>query len=139
MSASAHNILSLDVGSVRIGVARVNMVAKLPQVLPTLANNEQFAQNLTEIIAEYEIDHILVGLPRNMEGAETAQTAYVRQFCQDVIGPLGVPYEYIDETLTSVVATQELESKGAEIQKGDVDGQAAAILLNDYIESHEIQ
>lgn len=139
MSASAHNILALDVGSVRIGVARVNMVAKLPQVLPTLANNERFAQNLSEIIAEYEIDNILVGLPRNMEGAETAQTAYVRQFCQDVLDPLGVPYEYIDETLTSVVATQELESKGAAIQKGDVDAQAAAILLNDYIESHEIQ
>lgn len=138
MSASAHNILALDVGSVRIGVARVNTVAKIPHILPTLANNAQFLGSLQAIIAEYEIDHILVGLPRNMDGEETAQTAYVREFSARVLSGLSVPYEFIDETLTSVVATDQLEGQGAVIQKGDVDGQAAAILLQDYIESHEI-
>lgn len=138
MSASAHNILALDIGSVRIGVARVNTVAKIPHILPTLANNDQFLGSLQAIIAEYEIGHILVGLPRNMDGEETAQTAYVREFSARVLSDLSVPYEFIDETLTSVVAIDQLEGQGVAVQKGDVDGQAAAILLQDYIESHEI-
>lgn len=138
MSALARNILALDIGSVRIGVARVNTVAKIPEILPTLANNEVFEDKIQAIVAEYEISLIIVGLPRSMEGLETAQTAYVRDFCAQRLQHLGVPIELQDETLTSVVATEQLDSQGIVAKKGDVDGQAAAILLNDYIEAHEV-
>jgi putative Holliday junction resolvase len=135
---SARNILALDVGSVRIGVARVNTVARIPEVLPTLANNEKTIDALNGLIREYEISLIVVGLPRSMEGTETAQTQYVRTFCEQKLGGLGVPIELQDETLTSVVAIEQLENEGVIAKKGDIDGRAAAILVNDYIESHEI-
>lgn len=135
---SARNILALDVGSVRIGVARVNTVAKIPEVLPTLLNNENFDTALKKIITEYEINVLVVGLPRNMQGAETAQTQYVREFCEKHIDGLGLPVVMQDETLTSVVATEQLEHEGFKVQKGDIDGRAAAILVNDYIENHEV-
>ncbi len=135
---SARNILALDVGTVRIGVARVNTVARIPEVLPTLANNDMFVDSLKKNIIEYEISLIVVGLPRSMEGTETAQTQYVRQFCTEKLEQLGVPIELQDETLTSVVAIEQLENEGFKTQKGDIDGRAAAILVNDYIENHEV-
>lgn len=135
---SARNILALDVGSVRIGVARVNTVAKIPEVLPTISNNESTIEVLQKLIAEYEISLIVVGLPRSMEGAETAQTQYVRQFCDEKLKGLGLPIELQDETLTSVVAIEQLEHEGVITKKGDIDGRAAAILVNDYIENHEV-
>lgn len=140
MSAQlARNVLGLDIGTVRIGVARINTVARIPEVLPTLANNEQFVQNVKGILTEYEISLIVVGLPRSMEGTETAQTQYVRNFCQTSLAELGVPYVFQDETLTSVVATEQLESTGTTTSKGDVDARAAAIIVSDYIETHEVQ
>lgn len=136
---SASNILGLDIGTVRIGVARVNTVAKIPEVLPTLANNENTVNALRKLINDYEISTVVVGLPRSMEGLETAQTQYVRQYCSEKLIELGVPIKLQDETLTSVVATEQLEREGAITQKGDIDGRAAAILVNDYMENHEIQ
>jgi putative Holliday junction resolvase len=135
---SARNILALDVGTVRIGVARVNTVARIPEVLPTLANNDNFVDALKKVLTEYEISLLVVGLPRSMEGTETAQTQYVRDFCDEKLQGLGIPIELQDETLTSVVAIEQLENEGFKTQKGDIDGRAAAILVNDYIENHEV-
>lgn len=138
MSATARNILALDVGTVRIGVARVNTVARIPEVLATLANDDDFVSALQKLIVEHEISLIVVGLPRSMEGTETAQTQYVRDFCKEKLSALSVPIELQDETLTSVAALEQFENEGFVAQKGDVDGRAAAILVNDYIESHEV-
>ena len=135
---SARNILALDVGTVRIGVARVNTVARIPEVLPTLLNTENFDSELKKVITEHDISLIVVGLPRNMQGDETAQTQYVRDFCKAHLDELGLPIVLQDETLTSVVATEQLENEGFKAQKGDIDGRAAAILVNDYIENHEV-
>jgi putative Holliday junction resolvase len=135
---SARNILALDIGSVRIGVARVNTVARIPEVLPTISNNENTVEVLQKLITDYEISLIVVGLPRSMEGTETAQSNYVRIFCDEKLRGFGLPIELQDETLTSVVAIEQLEYEGALSKKGDIDGRAAAILVNDYIENHEV-
>lgn len=131
----ANNILALDIGTVRIGVARVNAVAKIPEMLPTLSNDTSFLDKLIWLIAEYQIDTLVVGLPRNMSGEETAQTTYVRNFCAEKLEDLGIPVNFQDETLSSVAAEEYLQSQGIGGNKGDVDAAAAAIIVQDYLGS----
>lgn len=127
------NLLALDVGEKRIGVARVSMLARLPEPLPALSNDNSTRASLLALLDEYDIDHLIVGLPRNMQGEETAQSAIVRTFCANIVADIGIPYSYRDETLTSVVATERL---GEDLRDGRVDSEAARLLLEDYVESN---
>ena len=65
------SLMGLDIGLKRIGVARVNLDVKLPEALGTFANDQAFSAKLKELINEYQIDTLVVGLPRNMDGQET--------------------------------------------------------------------
>ena len=126
-----NNALGLDIGEKRIGVARVNMIARIPEPLVALANDDTFQSKLQQIIAEYEPDALIVGLPRNLNGEETPQTNYVKAFSQQNLTQYNVPILFQDETLSSVEAKTRL---GGNLQpKGLVDAQAAAIILEDYI------
>lgn len=128
---SATNVLGLDVGEKRIGVARVNVVVKLPEPLQTLPNDKNFIKSLKKLINEYQIDTIVVGLPRNMSGQETAQTQYVRQFAKDNLSSLGLTIIFQDETLSSVTAENHINSHKK--FKYDIDSTSAAIILGDFI------
>jgi putative holliday junction resolvase len=128
----ATNLLGLDIGEKRIGVARVNLVAKLPQPLNILKNDNQLLANLTDLITEYEIDGLIVGLPRNLQGLETAQSRYVKEFTARVLSKLNLPITYFDETLSSVAAEERI---GSNNPKEAIDAQAACIILEDYLES----
>lgn len=128
-----NNALGLDIGDARIGVARINSIAQIPEPLTTLLNDETFVTQLAGLIDEHSIDLIVYGIPRNMSGEETQQTAKTRllvsklqqEFCQ-------IPFEGQDETLTSVDAVAVLKTG----IKGDKDSAAAAYILQDYAGSH---
>jgi putative holliday junction resolvase len=135
MHRNYNNVLALDVGERRIGLARVNMQVKLPCGLNTLANDEDFVAKLKSFISEYSIEAIVVGLPRNLKGEETAQSKYVREFTNQSLKPLDVPIIFQDETLTSKEAEYRLSGKIN--QKADIDREAAIIILEDYIKGPE--
>lgn len=126
------NILALDIGEKRIGVARANSIARLPQALTTLANDEQFESKLAEIIRQEDIGILVVGLPRNLHGGLTAQSEYVQVFCQQRLNNVGVPVVYQDETLTSVAAEEALGQR-AQQDKSLIDAEAARLILQDYL------
>jgi len=129
---SANNVLGLDIGQKRIGIARANTVAKIPEALCTLQNDDYFTDKLTNLITEYEIDELIVGLPRNMSGQETQQSEYIRRFVDEVITPIGKPILFVDETLSTVVAQARLND--AKNSKG-IDAMAATIILEDYLKT----
>lgn len=127
-----NNALGIDVGEKRIGIARVNSVAKLPEPLATIKNDASFTRNLNSLITKHGIDLLVVGLPRNMYGQETAQTQTVRQFVNDVIKKhTNLQVYYQDETLTSVAAESTNSTKV--IEKFGVDALAAVEILNGFI------
>lgn len=128
------NILGLDVGHKRVGVARVNTIARLPEPLAALANDTNLQLNLKQLADDYSIDLIVVGLPRSMNGTETAQSAAVRAFCASTLDQIGVPYVYQDETLTTVVAEDRLGAYNR--QSGELDSAAAGVILEDYLAEH---
>ena len=130
---ATSNLLGLDVGESKIGVARVHLIAKIPQRLVTLKNDGNFVPELKKIIGEYSIDEIVVGLPRNLSGDETKQSQSVRSFVESAIIPLGLPVNYQDETLSSKYAEERL--KGNIYKKTDIDAEAAVIILEDYLKT----
>jgi len=130
---AVNSVLGLDVGEKRIGVARVHLIARIPEALGALSNDETFSGALQALINEYQPDILVVGLPRSLEGNETAQTAYVRAFCDEKLVAYGLPVLFQDETLSSRVAEDRL--KGKAHTKGDIDAQAAVVILEDYLQT----
>jgi len=133
---SPTNLLGLDIGEKRIGVARANIVARLPEPLITLNNDENFRGLLKGIIEQHDIDTIVVGLPRNLDGRETKQSKYVRDFVNSKLQKIGPAMTYQDETLSTVEALERIK-----LQKkptNNVDSLAAAVILEDYLNSGEV-
>ena len=126
-----NNVLGLDIGESKTGVARVNMIAKIPQPVATLKNDNNFISEITKIIKAESIDTLVVGLPRNMRGEETAQTKYVRDYVGDHLSSLNLPIVFQDETLSSKAAEARL---GNGYKKTDIDAMAAVVILEDYLE-----
>lgn len=128
------NALGLDIGDKRIGVARINSVARLPEPLVTLENNENFVLELKNIIDKESVDLLIVGLPRNMDGGETQQTETVKEFVEVVLRPnINLPIIFYDETLSSV----EAEKYPAVVkQKMGLDAIAASEILKYFDEGN---
>ncbi len=126
-------ILALDVGERKIGVARANPIARIAEPLTTLTNTPEFFSQLQALISEHEVTELVVGLPRGLEGQETAQTAYVRSFVDELGSTLRIPVHFQDEALTSVNAKQILDAKKKQYTKEDIDAVAATLILDDYL------
>ena len=125
-------IMALDVGSKRIGVAIANSVARLPRPLTTLDAEVDALGQLAALIASQGVNTLVVGLPRGLEGQETSQTATVRSFV-DGLAQFGLPVYFQDEALTSRKAEAELAARGKAYNKGDVDALAATYILEDFL------
>lgn len=128
-------MLALDVGDRRIGVAVAQSVARLPRPLTTLNNDEKFEASLQAIIDQEGIGTIVVGLPRNLHGQDTAQTKTARAFAKQLEEKFNLPVVLQDEAGTSRQAETELKARGKPYAKADIDAWAAAIILEDYLNS----
>ena len=136
MAQTPNNYLALDVGSKRIGVALASSVARMPHPLVTLDAESDVYIRLRQIISAESIGHLVVGLPRGLDGHDTEQTTAVRAFVSE-LEPLGLPIYLQDEALTSVKAKAELHERGGRYAKGDVDALAATYILEDFLAGQE--
>lgn len=98
----------------------------------TLEVDGSEVREIAELVVREEIDTIVVGFPRNQQGEATAQSASVQAFA-DRLGDMAT-IVFQDESLTSVMAENRLKSRHKQYQKGDIDKEAAAIILQDYLE-----
>jgi len=132
-------ILALDHGTVRIGVAvsdELKMIASPLEFIPA-EPFAKFLERLKEIIREKEVDLILIGMPRNMNGSYGPAALKVQEFVAVLKDALTIPIKTWDERLTSAQANRFLiegEVRRAE-RKQKVDKAAAAILLQSYLDS----
>jgi putative holliday junction resolvase len=130
----ARVYVSLDVGERRIGLARGDSIGRIAQPLRALVVDGHEGDYLRSIIAEEGAQELVVGLPRNMAGQPTNQTAYVQAVAKNVLAPLGLPLHWQDESLTSVMAEERLIGRNKPYTKGDVDAEAASIILQDFLD-----
>ncbi len=125
--------LALDVGEKRIGVAVADAAVKIAVPMETIEVDGSELEAIAKYIAREEADVVVVGYPRNQSGDPTAQTGYVEEFVKkiEVFAPNIV---FQDESLTSVIAENQLQASGRPYSKADIDAHAAALILQDYLE-----
>lgn len=132
-------ILALDHGSKRIGVAvsdELKLIAQPLEYIPA----EPFADflaRLKQLLREKEVDLILLGLPRNMNGSYGPAALKVQEFGAALKTAVTVPIKFWDERLTSAQANRFLLEGNVRRQKRKekVDKMAAALLLQNYLDS----
>ena len=132
------NLMCLDVGTRRIGIALADSAVKIAVPFTTVETDDDSKTEIDEIskiIAREEIDILVVGLPRNLSGEETAQSAYTKEVASQ-FEMLVDKIVFQDESLTSIQAENLLKSYKKPYSKGDIDMNAAAIILQDYLEEN---
>lgn len=132
-------ILALDHGTRRIGIAVSDEMKMIASPLEYI-HAEPFANflsRLREILEEKEVELILVGMPRNMDGSYGPATLKVQEFVAALKETITIPIKTLDERLTTVQAQRFLIQGNVrrDKRKEKVDKTAAAILLQSYLDS----
>ena len=132
-------ILALDHGSRRIGIAisdEMQMIATPLEFIPASPLTEVVG-HLKRLVTEKQVQLLLIGMPRNMEGTYGPAAEKVREFVATLKDALPVPIKTWDERLTSAQANRFLIQANVRRakRKEKVDKTAAAILLQSYLDS----
>jgi putative Holliday junction resolvase len=133
--------IGVDVGSVRVGVARSDPDGVLAVPVTTLARPKAVAAGrpdltgLVQLVVDYEPVELIIGLPVGLDGGEGPAAAAVRVYADDLVGMLterglGVPVRLVDERMTTAEATRGLQAAGRNSRQGrSVIDQAAAVII----------
>ena len=131
-------ILAIDPGTKRIGLAisdELGVIAQPLEFVPAVPF-DKFLERLKHLIREREVEMLLVGMPRNMDGSYGPAALKVQEFVAVLNETLTTPIKTWDERLTSAQANRFLIEGGVRRQKRKekVDQTAAAILLQSYLD-----
>jgi putative Holliday junction resolvase len=133
-------VLAIDLGEKRIGLAisdETRTIATGYEVLSRKSRREDFERYL-EIIAEQDINLIVMGLPITLGGVEGQRAAWVRDYSAELQENIPVPLEYWDERFSTKQAEASLHARGKRGKKmrERLDAVAAAFILQDYLDAH---
>jgi putative Holliday junction resolvase len=132
-------VLAIDHGTKRIGLAISDELGIVANPLELLSAEPfaQFLSRLKEIIVEKQVELVLLGMPRNMDGSYGPAALKVQEFAAVLRDSIVVPVETWDERLTSVQANRFLTQADVsrKARKDKVDKTAAAILLQSYLDN----
>ena len=124
--ASPLSFLAFDFGTKRVGVATGNTLTRQPQPLRTIAaEGEARFEAIGKLIAEWQPNALVVGVPFHPDGAAHDNTDRARRFARQLHGRFGLVVHEVDERYT----TTEAASDGAR----DLDAASAAIILNQFL------
>ena len=127
-------ILGLDFGSKTVGVAVSDGLLLTAQGVETIERKDEnklrkTCARIEELIAEYEITEIVLGLPKNMNNTEGERVEKTKAFGEMLERRTGLPVHYWDERLTTVAAEQILIESGVRLDKV-----AAGLILQGYLD-----
>ena len=134
-------ILGLDFGSKTVGVAVSDGLLLTAQGVETIERKDEnklrkTCARIEELIAEYEITEIVLGLPKNMNNTEGERVEKTKAFGEMLERRTGLPVHYWDERLTTVAAEQILMESGVrrDNRKAVIDKVAAGLILQGYLD-----
>ena len=136
-----NRILGLDFGRARIGVAISDELQMLAHPLETIPANEEPASRVAEIVREKQVDHVVAGIPRQMNGQIGTAATEVLEFVEKLRAILPCPVVTWDERLTTVAAHRALRDAGKKTRdtRGYVDQVAAQMILQTYLDRRALQ
>ncbi|MBM7855026.1 putative Holliday junction resolvase [Desulfohalotomaculum tongense] len=132
-------VMGLDVGDKTIGVAVSDLMGWTAQGLEVIrrSNEEKDINRLAQIVEQYQVEKIVVGLPKNMNGTIGPQGEKVQRFSEKIKNVLKLPVEFWDERLTTVAAERMLIEADVSRSKRKkvIDKMAAVLILQGYLDS----
>ena len=136
-----NRILGLDFGRARIGVAISDELQMLAHPLETIPANEEPASRVAEIVREKQVDHVVAGIPRQMNGQIGTAATEVLEFVEKLRAILPCPVVTWDERLTTVAAHRALRDAGKKTRdtRGYLDQVAAQMILQTYLDRRAAQ
>lgn len=133
-------ILGLDVGTKTIGMAISDELGWTAQGLDTIRRNEHHKdedfKQLQRIVNEYDVQKVIVGLPRNMNGTIGERGEACKQFAEELKTWINCPIEMWDERLSTVAAERLLITADVSRKKRKkvIDKMAAVVILQGYLD-----
>lgn len=132
-------VMGIDYGDVRIGIAVSDLMGWTAQGVETIhrkSEEHDFAR-LAELIQQYEVEKIVLGFPKNMNGTIGPRGELSQQFAEILNEKFGLPVILWDERLSTMAAERMLVSADVSRKKRKqvVDKMAAAIILQNYLDS----
>ena len=133
---SFNRVLALDYGQKRIGVAVSDVLGMTAQPKPFIENTSDAINKISELIKDYDISKLYLGLPQHTKGGETKKSEEVRTFADKLRLVISIDIEFIDERFSTVAATRQLDAAGLnrKKQRSLIDSQAAAFLLQGILD-----
>lgn len=134
-----NRIMALDIGDKKIGVAVSDPFFLMAQGLTTIIRDfhdkETLAQ-LKKIVQDYEVNKIIIGLPKNMNNTLGPQAEKVMKFAEEITNITAIEPIFEDERLTTVSAEKLLISHNVRRQKRKkiIDKVAAVYILQNYLD-----
>ena len=133
--------LAFDYGEQRIGVAMANRMTGSAKALNTLATRDpdMLDRNLRALIDDWEPDTIVIGVPYNMDGSESAMTVRALEFATRLGEIHGLPIDQVDERLTSSEARMMLREqrrtgqRRKKVRREDIDSLAAQLIAESWL------
>ncbi|MCA1593712.1 MAG: Holliday junction resolvase RuvX [Acidobacteria bacterium] len=129
--------LALDLGSKCVGIAISDEMQLSVRPLPALPRSswKRLLGDLAELLQRFDVQIIVIGLPLRLDGTEGDAAQEARRVARNLGLSLGLPVYMQDERLTSRAAEEYLREEGLDSKQisARVDGEAAAIILRDYL------
>lgn len=131
-------LLGIDYGDKRIGVATTDESQDFVFPGNTIENSNNTIQNICHIIDIENIETVVVGFPVRLSGKESEQSEKIKKFVKALQNKINIPVVLEDERLTSQMAERLLRDiPGMRKPKGNIDRQAAVLILESYIAKHK--
>jgi putative Holliday junction resolvase len=134
-----QRILAIDFGEKRIGFAITDPLNMFGYPLVTVPNDNKFWNELLKVISEYKVVKIILGYPLKESGSESTSSKAVLKFKEELEKRITLPIELVDERYSSSIARdriiQSVSSKKKRRDKSLLDKNAAAVMLEDYLNS----
>ncbi len=130
-------ILAVDYGDARTGIAISDLLCSLVGSTTVIHSRkpDQTAERIRQLVREYEVGELVVGLPKNMDGSEGPRAELCRDFAQMLEVITDLPVRLWDERRTTVEAHQILSDHNyhGKKRKNTVDAVAASLILEGYL------
>ena len=131
-------IMALDVGSRTIGIACSDALLMTAQGIETIRRTslENDFNRLRELISEYEVHELVVGMPKNMNGTKGDRAEKTEEFVEKMKTVIDLPITFRDERLSTVMAERQLIAADVsrKKRKGIIDKMAAVVILQGYLD-----
>jgi len=130
--------LAIDYGTKHTGLAICDRAETIASPLTVIEGQKELLKKIAEVVETERVEAVVLGLPLNMTGSESAQTRLVFKFAEQLKDYLHIPVHFQDERLSSFSAEEKLASAQYTRKKTKkrLDAVAAAEILQSFLEQH---